>query len=138
MTEESQVPLLAEHDRWLGVNGQAVLSQFDIDDSSRSEEVPLRTAAGSSLFSGIANMSNSILGAGIIGKHDVWSGRCPISSRFSLYLGLPFAISEAGFFSGIALLIVLCGVTNWLVALTPYRTWHVYLSGVLIPIGLFA
>ncbi len=42
-------------------------------------------------------MANSILGAGII--------------------GLPFAISEAGFFTGLFLLVVLCGVTDWTIRL---------------------
>lgn len=42
-------------------------------------------------------MSNSILGAGII--------------------GLPFAMAEAGFFTGIVLLIVLCWVTDWTIRL---------------------
>lgn len=42
-------------------------------------------------------MSNSILGAGII--------------------GLPFAMAEAGFFTGIFLLVALCWVTDWTIRL---------------------
>ncbi|KAJ7703184.1 transmembrane amino acid transporter protein-domain-containing protein [Mycena rosella] len=42
-------------------------------------------------------MANSILGAGII--------------------GLPYAISQAGFFTGLFLLVILCGVTDWTIRL---------------------
>ncbi|KAI5455454.1 hypothetical protein NCC49_000264 [Naganishia albida] len=59
--------------------------------------LPEGEGAKSTLMAGIANMSNSILGAGII--------------------GLPFAIAEAGFFTGVALLIILCGVTDWTIRL---------------------
>ncbi|CED85318.1 amino acid transporter [Phaffia rhodozyma] len=52
---------------------------------------------GGNMLSGIANMANSILGAGII--------------------GLPYAIREAGFLTGIFLLVTLCLVTDWTIRL---------------------
>ncbi|KAG2132025.1 transmembrane amino acid transporter protein-domain-containing protein [Suillus bovinus] len=42
-------------------------------------------------------MANSILGAGII--------------------GLPYAVSQAGFFLGIVLLVVICAATDWTIRL---------------------
>lgn len=50
-------------------------------------------AARGTMMDGIANMANSILGAGII--------------------GLPYAIKQAGFVTGIGLLIGLAVVTDW-------------------------
>ncbi|TFY75065.1 hypothetical protein EWM64_g8947, partial [Hericium alpestre] len=69
---------------------------------SGSEDVDLdalaaKPTAGGGMLNSIANMANSILGAGII--------------------GLPYAISKAGFFTGMFLLIVLCGVTDWTIRL---------------------
>ncbi|RSH77368.1 uncharacterized protein EHS24_003328 [Apiotrichum porosum] len=54
------------------------------------------TARGT-MMDGIANMANSILGAGII--------------------GLPYAIRQAGFVTGVILLVVLAGVTDWTIRL---------------------
>ncbi|KDE07865.1 hypothetical protein MVLG_01959 [Microbotryum lychnidis-dioicae p1A1 Lamole] len=56
-------------------------------------EVPEWVSTGAGLLANIANMSNSILGAGII--------------------GLPYALREAGFVMGIVLLVVLGVVTDW-------------------------
>ncbi|SCZ98259.1 BZ3500_MvSof-1268-A1-R1_Chr7-1g09073 [Microbotryum saponariae] len=56
-------------------------------------EVPEWVSTGAGLLANIANMSNSILGAGII--------------------GLPYALREAGFVMGIFLLVVLGVVTDW-------------------------
>lgn len=53
--------------------------------------------SGGGLLNSVANMANSILGAGII--------------------GLPYALSQAGFFFGIVLLVVLCAVTDWTIRL---------------------
>lgn len=53
--------------------------------------------SGGGLLNSVANMANSILGAGII--------------------GLPYAVSQAGFFFGIVLLVVLCAVTDWTIRL---------------------
>ncbi|KAI6125719.1 amino acid transporter [Pisolithus croceorrhizus] len=61
------------------------------------EEMAAKQQAGGNMFDSVANMANSILGAGII--------------------GLPYAMSQAGFFSGIILLVVLCGVTDWTIRL---------------------
>ncbi|KAH8828440.1 amino acid transporter [Flagelloscypha sp. PMI_526] len=61
------------------------------------EELAAKRRAGGGLLDSIANMANSILGAGII--------------------GLPYAVSQAGFVFGILLLVVLCGVTDWTIRL---------------------
>ncbi|KAJ3937497.1 MAG: amino acid transporter [Lentinula lateritia] len=61
------------------------------------EAIAAKRTAGGGLFDSIANMANSILGAGII--------------------GLPYAINQAGFFMGFLLLVVLCGVTDWTINL---------------------
>lgn len=52
---------------------------------------------GAGLISGIANMSNSILGAGII--------------------GLPYALREAGLVTGVILIVLLGAVTDWTIRL---------------------
>ncbi|KAH8107930.1 amino acid transporter [Cristinia sonorae] len=67
------------------------------------EDLAAKSSAGGGLLDSIANMANSILGAGIIGKF--------------LSIGLPYAIRQAGFFTGIALLVVLCAVTDWTIRL---------------------
>ena len=36
---------------------------------------------------------------------------------FKLPIGLPYAIRQAGFFTGLLLLVVLCGVTDWTIRL---------------------
>ncbi|GLB37055.1 putative transmembrane amino acid transporter protein [Lyophyllum shimeji] len=61
------------------------------------EELATKPTAGGGMLHSIANMANSILGAGII--------------------GLPYAVSQAGFFMGLLLLAVLCGVTDWTIRL---------------------
>ncbi|KAI6032961.1 amino acid transporter [Pisolithus orientalis] len=60
-------------------------------------EMAAKQHAGGNMFDSVANMANSILGAGII--------------------GLPYAISQAGFLCGVILLVILCGVTDWTVRL---------------------
>ncbi|KAG8213682.1 amino acid transporter [Butyriboletus roseoflavus] len=60
-------------------------------------EVAAKQHAGGGMLDSVANMANSILGAGII--------------------GLPYAVSQAGFFLGIVLLVFLCGVTDWTIRL---------------------
>jgi hypothetical protein len=66
------------------------------------------------LAAGVANMANSIIGAGIIGKcnQSVPSTVTWILTQW-LRTGLPLAIAEAGFFMGVSLLIILAGVTDW-------------------------
>ncbi|KAF5370657.1 hypothetical protein D9758_001805 [Tetrapyrgos nigripes] len=60
-------------------------------------ELASKSTAGGGMVDSVANMANSILGAGII--------------------GLPYAVSQAGFFTGILLLVLLCGVTDWTIRL---------------------
>ncbi|THV05032.1 AAAP amino acid permease [Dendrothele bispora CBS 962.96] len=61
------------------------------------DELASKPTAGGGMVDSIANMANSILGAGII--------------------GLPYAVSQAGFFTGLVLLVVLCGITDWTIRL---------------------
>uniref|UniRef100_A0A0W0FGT3 Putative amino acid transporter n=1 Tax=Moniliophthora roreri TaxID=221103 RepID=A0A0W0FGT3_MONRR len=61
------------------------------------EELAAKRTKGGGLLDSIANMANSILGAGII--------------------GLPYAVSQAGFITGILLLVLCCGVTDWTIRL---------------------
>ncbi|KAG8721636.1 hypothetical protein FRC08_011564 [Ceratobasidium sp. 394] len=79
------------------VNGRVVYD--DEDPSSRVDlaELAARQHTGGNLMDSMFNMANSILGAGII--------------------GLPYAVSQAGFFTGIVLLVVLAGVTDWTIRL---------------------
>lgn len=53
--------------------------------------------SGGGLFAGVANMANSILGAGII--------------------GLPYALKNSGFFTGTAMIIILGIITDWSIRL---------------------
>ncbi|KAJ7218055.1 amino acid transporter [Mycena pura] len=77
----------------LQTNGHEVSHQAEVD----LEELAAKRIAGGGMLDSIANMANSILGAGII--------------------GLPYAVSQAGFFTGLFLLVVLCGVTDWTIRL---------------------
>ncbi|PFH51484.1 hypothetical protein AMATHDRAFT_74848 [Amanita thiersii Skay4041] len=70
-------------------NGHAVNHR----DSDFERTVPKPNVGGGMLDS-IANMANSILGA-----------------------GLPYAVSQAGFLTGILLLVILCIVTDWTIRL---------------------
>ncbi|KXN90596.1 Vacuolar amino acid transporter 2 [Leucoagaricus sp. SymC.cos] len=74
-------------------NGRAVIGE----DTLNLEEIAARRTAGGGMLDSIANMANSILGAGII--------------------GLPYAVRQAGFFTGLCLLIVLCAATDWTIRL---------------------
>ncbi|TFK44705.1 amino acid transporter [Crucibulum laeve] len=67
------------------------------EDTIDLEEVAAKRTAGGGLVDSIANMANSILGAGII--------------------GLPYAVRQAGFVMGLLLLVILCGVTDWTIRL---------------------
>ncbi|KAG9085911.1 hypothetical protein FS749_004025 [Ceratobasidium sp. UAMH 11750] len=79
------------------VNGRVVYD--DEDPSSRVDlaELAARQHTGGNLMDSMFNMANSILGAG--------------------EFGLPYAVSQAGFFTGIVLLVVLAGVTDWTIRL---------------------
>ncbi|KAJ7188250.1 amino acid transporter [Mycena filopes] len=74
----------------LRTNGET----FQESDQVDLEALAAKRIAGGGLFDSIANMANSILGA-----------------------GLPYAVSQAGFFSGLALLVLLSGVTDWTINL---------------------
>ncbi|PCH43754.1 hypothetical protein WOLCODRAFT_104108 [Wolfiporia cocos MD-104 SS10] len=69
----------------------------DDEDHLDLEAIAAKRQAGGGLFDSVANMANSILGAGII--------------------GLPYAVHQAGFVTGIVLLVVLCAVTDWTIRL---------------------
>ncbi|GAA5927431.1 Avt2p [Sporobolomyces koalae] len=68
-----------------------------LERDAENHEPPDWLTRGGGVWAGIANMSNSILGAGII--------------------GLPYALREAGLLSGIILLLVLGVVTDWTIRL---------------------
>ncbi|KAF9531648.1 amino acid transporter [Crepidotus variabilis] len=67
------------------------------EDTLDLEEIAAKRTAGGNLLDSIANMANSILGAGII--------------------GLPYAVRQAGFITGLFLLVILCAVTDWTIRL---------------------
>lgn len=77
------------------VHGRRSLSER-IDDLALLEG-PHAGALKGTLFDGIANMANSIIGAGIV--------------------GLPYAVAQAGFVTGIVLLVSLAAVTDWTIRL---------------------
>lgn len=86
-TPDTIIPMY-EADSMEGGEG---LRNVDLDDLAEKQW------SGGGLLNSVANMANSILGAGII--------------------GLPYAVSQAGFFLGIVLLVVLCAVTDWTIRL---------------------
>ncbi|KIJ39913.1 hypothetical protein M422DRAFT_174440 [Sphaerobolus stellatus SS14] len=69
-----------------------------IEERIDLEEVAAKRLAGGGLVDSIANMANSILGAG--------------SS-----IRLPYAVRQAGFFTGLILLVALSAVTDWTIRL---------------------
>ncbi|TFK75433.1 amino acid transporter [Pluteus cervinus] len=72
-------------------DGGSTLTQAELD------EMVAKKANGGGMIDSIANMANSILGAGLI--------------------GLPYAIHQAGFVMGLFLLVLLCGITDWTIRL---------------------
>ncbi|KAL6310332.1 amino acid transporter [Sparassis latifolia] len=64
------------------------------DDEVDLEGLAAKVLAGGGILDSVANMANSILGA-----------------------GLPYAVRQAGFVTGLILLVVLCGVTDWTIRL---------------------
>ncbi|PPQ67311.1 hypothetical protein CVT25_005895 [Psilocybe cyanescens] len=74
-----------------GTNGNTVTIG---DDTLDLDEIAAKRTAGGGLVDSIANMANSILGA-----------------------GLPYAIRQAGFFTGLILLVALSVVTDWTIRL---------------------
>ncbi|KAG9090686.1 hypothetical protein FRC06_000922, partial [Ceratobasidium sp. 370] len=79
------------------VNGRVIYDDDDPSSRVDLDELAARQHTGGNLLDSMFNMANSILGAGII--------------------GLPYAVSQAGFFTGIVLLVVLAGVTDWTIRL---------------------
>lgn len=75
----------------MGVDYAPECSDVDV------EELVAKQGAGGGMLSSVANMANSILGAGII--------------------GLPYAMSRSGFFMGIFLLVILSVITDWTIRL---------------------
>jgi solute carrier family 38 (sodium-coupled neutral amino acid transporter), member 11 len=116
----------------LSEDGVPAYSELDLD------ELVAKQSAGGGMLNSIANMANSILGAGTYSSfpfssalvlrssflsRDYWYAQ---SSRVSLFQraehlaclsGLPYAMSRAGFFTGLFLLVVLCYVTDWTIRL---------------------
>ncbi|TCD71234.1 hypothetical protein EIP91_011712 [Steccherinum ochraceum] len=82
-----------------GSDGDTYTEDVDLED------LAVKQSAGGGMLDSVANMANSILGAGIIGKS------LPFFQR------LPYAVRQAGFVSGIILLVVLCCVTDWTIRL---------------------
>ncbi|KAF9452403.1 AAAP amino acid permease [Macrolepiota fuliginosa MF-IS2] len=82
---DSSIPLTS--------NGRTVIGEDTLD----LDAIAGKRTAGGGMFDSIANMANSILGAGII--------------------GLPYAVRQAGFFTGLLLLVILCAVTDWTIRL---------------------
>lgn len=85
------------------------------DEEAFLQELAQKRTAGGGMLDSVANMANSILGAGIIGAQ--LSPTCPLFSPHRSYAGLPYAVSQAGFFTGLFLLVVLSGVTDWTIRL---------------------
>ncbi|KDN46202.1 hypothetical protein RSAG8_04429, partial [Rhizoctonia solani AG-8 WAC10335] len=79
------------------VNGRVVFDDDDLAGHVDLAELAARQHKGGNILDSMFNMANSILGAGII--------------------GLPYAVSQAGFVTGIFLLVVLAGVTDWTIRL---------------------
>ncbi|CAE6415316.1 unnamed protein product [Rhizoctonia solani] len=81
------------------VNGRVVFDDDDLAGRVDLQELAARQHKGGNMMDSMFNMANSILGA----------GKCII--------GLPYAVSQAGFVTGILLLVVLAGVTDWTIRL---------------------
>ncbi|CUA66899.1 Vacuolar amino acid transporter 2 [Saccharomyces cerevisiae S288c] [Rhizoctonia solani] len=79
------------------VNGRVVFDDDDLAPRVDLTELAAQQHKGGNMLDSMFNMANSILGAGII--------------------GLPYAVSQAGFVTGILLLVILAGVTDWTIRL---------------------
>ncbi|CAE6452262.1 unnamed protein product [Rhizoctonia solani] len=79
------------------VNGRVVFDDDDLAARVDLTELAAQQHKGGNMLDSMFNMANSILGAGII--------------------GLPYAVSQAGFVTGILLLVILAGVTDWTIRL---------------------
>ncbi|KAF7792391.1 hypothetical protein EIP86_003428 [Pleurotus ostreatoroseus] len=83
------------------------------------EELASKRTAGGGLLDSVANMANSILGAGSTAfevhftvQYNHYLRTCIVG-----IIGLPYAVRQAGFVMGVILLVVLCGVTDWTIRL---------------------
>ncbi|OCH85803.1 amino acid transporter [Obba rivulosa] len=77
----------------LTIQGPGAFSAVEEDDVDL-EAIAAKRLAGGNMLDSVANMANSILGA-----------------------GLPYAVRQAGFVTGLFLLVILCGVTDWTIRL---------------------
>jgi sodium-coupled neutral amino acid transporter 11 len=114
----------------MGVDYAPEYSDVDV------EELVAKQSAGGGMLSSMANMANSILGAGVypyplpLAMADISPSF--LSSRDHRYIirscyyiptilnissGLPYAMSRAGFFMGIFLLVILSAITDWTIRL---------------------
>ncbi|KAK4701369.1 solute carrier family 38 (sodium-coupled neutral amino acid transporter), member 11, partial [Phenoliferia sp. Uapishka_3] len=84
------------------------------EEGEGGDEPPDWLTKGAGVLAGVANMSNSILGAGIIGESKILEYGTGADLKG---IGLPYALREAGFVSGIVLLVVLGVVTDWTIRL---------------------
>ncbi|ORX40103.1 transmembrane amino acid transporter protein-domain-containing protein [Kockovaella imperatae] len=87
--------IATSHDAPLLAGRQRDVSRDELDELTLAEGPS--SAGRGTLLDGIANMANSIIGAGIV--------------------GLPYAIAQAGFVMGIFLLVALGAVTDWTIRL---------------------
>lgn len=111
----------------MGVDYAPECSDVDV------EELVAKQGAGGGMLSSVANMANSILGAGaysylspiamadiVPSLRDHWyiiQSCCDNSTILSILSGLPYAMSRAGFFMGLFLLVTLSAVTDWTIRL---------------------
>ncbi|KAG8747172.1 hypothetical protein FRC10_002221 [Ceratobasidium sp. 414] len=97
------------------INGRVVYDDDDPDSRVDLAELAARQHAGGNLLDSMFNMANSILGAGLDGQSLLLVGL--LWGLASPRQGLPYAVSQAGFFTGMVLLVVLAGVTDWTIRL---------------------
>ena len=105
-------------------------------DEAELEEIAAKRSSGGGILDSTANMANSILGAGnahvmallnysdsccssFIHRHYWYTIRLRLLLRLLtlVHPGLPYAVSQAGFVTGLVLLVILCGVTDWTIRL---------------------
>ena len=94
----------------------------ELEREGEEAEPPEWLTRGGGVWAGVSNLSNSILGAGIIGA-CAFSSLCAVREVLALtpprpsFAGLPYALREAGFFAGIVLLVIVGIVTDWTIRL---------------------
>jgi sodium-coupled neutral amino acid transporter 11 len=112
----------------MGMDGVSECADVDLD------ELATKQSSGGGILNSIANMANSILGAGACFAYFSYpSLKCPSPLKessvrqpsavrhpflaLSISSGLPYAMSRSGFYTGLFLLVVLCYVTDWTIRL---------------------